>query len=487
MPTSPTPAEQSGPAKKASGAAESGSGTHLRSQPAGEQAQRPGEKRAREEDGEDLTGVVVRIGEGARPKTLARLRSTEPPTTAESGGKDLPSVFQAVLEKATGDAPIGVSEGGAPVVASGGGVLVTQDCGGRGPGPNPTGQREPDGRDSHRQSLSQTRRGPKKTAHQRRYAASRPSGFHPQLNAWDLTPIEVRSSAAGQERAIFQARGLLVCHFDFQLYRAMYSFNVGEIHKLFPLAPQWWPTDWGRIPITLPWELSMYRTLLVSADPDDPLWKEVYQKFLEQLAGGWDLYYKQTYEKSLLVGVSPSLAQELIDSGAFAFCAGRSPSASFKKFCELHSIMVEGLPDQRLSKHAAWDRIRELRKKQEAEKERKATASGPVSCQCQARMFRAARRLGLEAQTLEVAPRGPPLDAMETVERLTSLASAAMTYSINTAQMLERMEEQLSVARRDSYSRSVEDAHAAIRNAPELSEFLPRRFEANLSRLGPSS
>ena len=495
MPTSPAPDGKSGPTNAETrapttngGAQKSCGGSEIRSQPAEGQQQRPTEKRARDNDEEDLTGVVVRIGAGAQPKTLARLRSTEPPRAGEASNRELSEARRRAPDEANDDHPVAVHEGGTAVVGRDGRVLTTQERDGRRPGRIPTGQRDSnEGRDYYRQGPSRTRRGPKKTAYQRRYAASRPAGYHAQLNPWDLVPIDVRSSASGQERAIFRARGLLVSHFDFQLYRVLYTFNVGLIPTVFPTAPQWWPTDWRSIPIALPWEVSLHRSELVRADPEDPLWKEVFQKFLEQLAGGWDLYYNQASDKSSLVGLSLGLAKALIDSGAFAFCSGRSPSQSFRKFCELHSFTVEGLPDQRVAKNSAWQRIAALRKeRKEAEEKNEATA-GMLACDCRDRMVRGARRLGLEAQTLEVVARGPPMDATETVERLCSLASAAMTYSIDIARLLERVQEQLATARQHSYNRDLEDAHVAIRNAEPLSEFLPKRFAANLSRVGPGS
>lgn len=484
MPTSPTPAIRSVPT---SAATTNDAGTDTRAQSTEGQSQRPGTKRARvdDDDAEDLTGVVVKIGAGAQQSTLARLRDTQTPQSGEGGNKVVPEAFQPTPNEAMEDAPIAVQQGGAAVGGSGGGVLVTQGRGGRGLGRTPTGQREPfRGREDSRAPF-RTRRGPKKTAHQRRFSANRPSGYHPQLRPWDLTPLDVRSTTSGQERAIFRTRGLLVCHFDFQLYRMLYTFNVGQIDSVFPTAPQWWPSDWGQIPITLPWEVSLYRSLLVSADANDPLWKEVYQKFLEQLAGGWDLYHNQTQDVSTLVALPIGLARAMVDAGAFAFCAGRLQSPSFVKFCELHSFDVEGLPDQRGAKNSAWQKINTLLKERKEAVGTGGTAAARLACQCHERVMRAANRLGLEAQTLEAVSEGAPLDVTGTPERVTSLASAAMTYCIQASQILERAEEKLSFTRRDLYNRDLDDAHGALRSAATLSDFLPRRFAANLSRVGP--
>ena len=184
--------------------------------------------------------------------------------------------------------------------------------------------------------------------------------------------------------------------------------------------------------------------------------------------------------------VSPSLAKALIDSGAFAFCAGRSPTQSFRKFCELHSIDIDGLPDQRAAKNSSWEKISARHKaRKDEENAKRSAALGPVACECRDRISRAARRLGLEAQTLEVVASGPPLDVTESVERLCSLTSAAMSYAIDTSRPLERLEEMMAVARRENYNRDLEDAHGIVRGAPDLSGYLPKRFARNLARVGP--
>ena len=495
MPTSPAPGGKSGPSNavtdapaSSNGAQTSGGGSTVRALPAEGQQQRPGEKRAREEDSEDLTGIVVRIGSGAQPKTLARLRSTEPPKASVEGGEPLPEAFRPAPDEAAPDVPQAAQGSGTTVEGQGGRVLVTQGRGGRGPGRVSAGQREPsEGRENFRRDPLRTRRGPKKTYFQRRFSASRPTGFHAQLNPWDLSPMDVRSTAAGQERAIFRTRGFLVTHFDFPLYRILYTFNVGLIATVFPTPPQWWPSDWGTIPIPLPWEIAFYRSDLVSADAEDPVWYEVYQKFLEQLAGGWDLYYGQSPDKSTLSTFPPSIAKALVDKGAFAFCAGRSPSQSLRKFCELHSIDIDGLPDQRVAKNSSWEKISDRKARKNEKDAKRSAALVPAACTCRERVSRAARRLGLEAQILEVVSSGPPLDASETVERLCSLTSAAMSYSIEAARLLERLEETMATARRDNYSRDLDDALGMIRAAPELSDYLPRRFARNLARVGPGA
>ena len=127
---------------------------------------------------------------------------------------------------------------------------------------------------------SRTKRGPRQTANQRRYLANQPQGTHPRLKSWDLLPAGTRSSLAGQERSIFRSSGFLVSRFDFMLYHTMRNYNADSLPLAFPSAPEWWPTHWGHLPVTLPWEFSLKRGQLVRAKGDSAVWKEAYQLFL---------------------------------------------------------------------------------------------------------------------------------------------------------------------------------------------------------------
>ena len=194
---------------------------------------------------------------------------------------------------------------------SGGGVdVIVGDRGGEGRGSSGRGggvagsnrnrSRVPDGgRGPRSRTISKTRRGPRQTAFQRRYLATRPTGYHPVLPTWDLMAVNVRSSYAGEERSIFRTRGLLVSRFDFTLYHSLADYNASALASVFPTPPLWWPADWGNLPVTLPWEVTLHRAALVNAGPDDAIWAKVYQRFLEQMAAGWDLYYSQAKEKPL--------------------------------------------------------------------------------------------------------------------------------------------------------------------------------------------
>ena len=224
---------------------------------------------------------------------------------------------------------------------NGGDGAVVGDRGGEGRGSSGRGggvagsnrnrSRVPDGgRGMRDRVISKTRRGPKQTSFQRRYLANRPPGYHPVLQTWDLMPVNTRSSFAGEERSIFRTRGLLVSRFDFSLYHSLADYNASALASVFPSPPLWWPTDWGSLPITLPWEITLHRAELVSAGPDDAVWALVYQKFLEQLAAGWDLYYSQALDMTTLTTLPIPMARAIVKAGAFSFCSSPTPSASFR-------------------------------------------------------------------------------------------------------------------------------------------------------------
>lgn len=328
-----------------------------------------------------------------------------------------------------------------------------------------------------RRAGKKTRRGPKQTAYQRRYLATRPMGKHPRLRAWDVLPTDIRSSLAGQERQIFRSSGLLVSRFDFQLHQTLVDFSVGDLGRTFPAAPLWWPSDWGHLPITLPWEVSLYRSQLVSAGPDDAVWKEVYQLFLEQLAAGWDLLYNHGGAGLRMETLPTSLARAILDAGGFAFCDGHVQSASYRKFLELHSMSGD-LPDQRVAKAQAWQRIESLRSESVSPSGRTQTQQ----CRCEEQISRAIRRLGIDAQVLD-AVRGDEIEEMDSsATKLAALAGAALTYAIGADGVLGRLDRILS-APSEHHSRAIAQAAEAVRGFACISETLPDRFRVNLSRL----
>ena len=96
------------------------------------------------------------------------------------------------------------------------------------------------------------------------------------------------SSSAGQERRIFLKSGLLVGCYDLQLYQVLEEHDSHLVRAVYPRAASWWPSDWGKVPIPLPLEVTLYRRQLVVARDASALWMEVYQLFLEQVAAGWN-------------------------------------------------------------------------------------------------------------------------------------------------------------------------------------------------------
>ena len=329
-----------------------------------------------------------------------------------------------------------------------------------------------------RRAGKKTRRGPKQTAYQRRYMATRPMGKHPRLRIWDVLPADIRSSLAGQERQIFRSSGLLVSRFDFQLHRTLADYSVGELARAFPAAPLWWPTDWGHLPITLPWEVSLYRSQLVSAGPGDAVWKETYQLFLEQLAAGWDLLYNHGGVGLRMETLPASLARAIVDAGGFSFCDGAVPSPSYRKFIELHSMSGEKMPDQRTAKAQAWQRIESLRSGSDGPSERNQTQQ----CRCGEQISRAIRRLGIDAQVLD-AVRGDNIEEMgANATKLAALAGAALTYAISADGVLGRLDRILSVPPEQS-PRAFAQAAEVVRQFGCLSESLPDRYRVNMARL----
>ena len=366
----------------------------------------------------------------------------------------------------------GDAEGQADVTEDVGGVEVRQ-----------SGRQGPvRGRVERRRGLraaGRQHRGRKSTESQRRHKANRPMGRHPQVLTWDLLPVSKRFSLAGQERSIYRSRGFLVSRFDFTKYYALLENNARELPEVFPQPPMWWPENWGKIPITLPWEASLYRAHLVSADENAAIWKELYQLFLEQLAGGWDLWFHTIEDRSNLEPLPAGLAQEIVKHGGFAFCSGSAPSTSLAKFLEIHDI-EGGAPDQRRAKAEAWNRIK-MRKREE-EEDRAAERSG--LCDCARKHERAVRRLGVEALVVEA------VDAEELErlgghsEKLAAVASASLRFAIDADQKIGRLLGLLAPPPNDPYQpHPVFEAYSEIRDFRRLADFLPSRVASLMTRL----
>ena len=505
MPTSPARASESAPANSESTTGAKQTGVRIRSAPATPAAKssRPAERAIDVDAVEPAEPAVVQVRRSTAPKkmtseaimqgirqSLAQLTGTEPPKAISPGGDAIPEAFRPEPEEATDVAPqTGVRASEEPGAQVGDRrVSGTQGRGGRGPGSSDPGHRAPvTGRvEKSRVNPFRVRRGPKKTSYQKRFANSRPSGHHPLLNPWDLAPIDVRASRSGQERSIFRTRGFLISHLDFPMYRMLSTHNVSLVPTAFPVAPLWWPADWGRIPITLPWEISRNRILLVNASHEEAVWQEVYQKFLEQLAGGWDLFYSQMEDPDRLEALPIDLARAIVDAGGFSFCSGAVSSASFKKFLQLHEMSEETVPNQRTSKANAWRKIESLKQKEQEAKQRQDSReplAARVRCDCDAKISRAVRRLGVEAQLLEAGGDEAPTDVIDDIETLTALTSAALTFSITADGLLNQVSHLLVREDRNLLSRRVVEALELLEGSTTLSSYLPSRFSSNLARL----
>ena len=267
--------------------------------------------------------------------------------------------------------------------------------------------------------------------------------------------------------------------FDFMLYHTLRNYNADQLPLAFPRAPDWWPTSWGHLPVTLPWEFTLKRALLVGAKPDSAVWREAYQLFLEQLAGGWDLQYLQIDDRSRMEPLPIDVANAIIYCGGFAFCSGDLPSGSFRKFVDLHPIGGY-VPDQRRARSEAWRRIEKLREK-EAQKN---AQSREAACACGDQLERAVHRLGIDAQALEAAPGDAIGDIGGDIDRLASLASAKLSYSINADGIFQRVNELLgTIQDQQYYTGNMLNAQRVVRDAGRLAQSLPFRFSASLSRL----
>ena len=422
------------------------------------------------------------------------LRSTPADSAAATAGVHLLTGGGEALSR--GDCPTNdaaMPDAGSRESPNGGVDVIAGDRGGEGRGSSGRGggvagsnrnrSRVPDGgRGLRSRTISKTRRGPRQTAFQRRYLATRPTGYHPVLPTWDLMAVNVRSSYAGEERSIFRTRGLLVSRFDFTLYHSLADYNASALASVFPTPPLWWPADWGNLPVTLPWEVTFHRAALVHAGPDDAIWAKVYQKFLEQMAAGWDLYYTQAEDKTSLTTLPMPMARAVLKAGAFSFCASPSPSPSFRKFVQLHSLEEdEAAANQRVAKSNAWKHIHTLEKVSASEDRTHSTRAD--LCECKRDISRAFRRLGFDAQILEAAGDDTSISIGSSVEKLVALANSILSFAINSDELVTRVDNLLSGRERTYFDAKVEEAFRAIRGARGLTDFLNSRFPVVLSRL----
>ena len=294
------------------------------------------------------------------------------------------------------------------------------------------------------------------------YAVSR-------LPAWDKLPARQRRVYATQERRAFRKDGVLVSRFDIPLYYAVSRFNAGGLYSIFPRAPKWWPGDWGDLPVTLPWEVCLYRSRLIAADGEDALWGEVYQKFLEQLALGWDLHFQETDDRSQIAPLPDNLVTSMLQGGAFAFAAGPPLLPSLEFFLKRHDRR-EDPADQRLLKADVWERIQKVRAAQEQSATLRKNA---LACDCSIRLARAVRRVGLESKLLEATPDLQAETIIKDQEKLAALAAAALHYGLGSDGLLGDMK---SACRSSPPEYALERLQDYAKLYAPLYEALPRHF-----------
>ena len=301
------------------------------------------------------------------------------------------------------------------------------------------------------------------------YAVSR-------LPAWDKLPARQRRVFATQERKAFRKDGVLVSRYDIPLYYSVSRFNSGSLYSIFPRAPTWWPEDWGELPVTLPWEVCLYRPRLVAADKDHPLWVEVYQRFMEQLARGWDLHYQETPDRTQIAALPQDLVSNMLEGGAFAFATGPPLLPSFKFFLERHERQ-EDPSDQRLLKAGVWER---LQKAQAAEERSAKSQKNALACDCSFRLARAVRRVGLESKLLEATSKLAAEDIITDQEKLAALAGAALHYGIGADSLLADMK---SACRSEPPEYALERLQDYAKLVAPIYEALPRHFWDSYGRV----
>ena len=89
----------------------------------------------------------------------------------------------------------------------------------------------------------------------------------------------------------------------------------------------------------------------------------------------------------------------------------------------------------------------------------------------------------MEAQLLEAGGDEAPTDIIDDIEKVTALASAALTYAITADQLLTRVSNVLFREDRTP-GRPATEAFNLLQGSTLLATFLPTRFSSNVSRLG---
>ena len=347
--------------------------------------------------------------------------------------------------------------------------------------------------------LSKKRKAKGKTPFAKRYHARRPAGRHPGLKLWDNLTREVRSSLSGQERKIFSRTGLLVGRFDLQLYVSLEECGGHLIGATFPRAPAWWPSDWGRVPIPLPLEVSLHRQQLVTASDSSAWWRELYQLFLQQIAAGWDLEYKDPTrsQKHTLPSI---IAQAILDFGGFYFLPASSDT--IEVFRSHHALQHVSIPVQQVANQAAWAGIAQARLSEPRVRPDRASARAPsweippssgwdVPSPIPSPLASPSLQSLLDVSGLPGALRealaGEAELYVNTTEKCVAVASAAVRLAIKMYQARERVADLVRGATRIVDPARLEAELIRELNAfPSLSRNLPRLFHMELGRMHDS-
>ena len=311
--------------------------------------------------------------------------------------------------------------------------------------------------------------------------SSRPVFLDSRLPAWDRLPAAQRRLFAEQERHVFRKSGVLVSRLDLGLYRSVDRYNAGSLLQIFPRPPKWWPGDWGGLPVPLPWEVCLFRAKLVSVDEAHPLWSMVFQLFLEHLAKGWDLHVLETPDRAKLASLPDDLAKKLVYRGAFAFAAGPPRLLSFQLLLDRLGWR-EDVPDQRVAQAEAWESVGS----RSALERLALVGENPQACDCSRRLARAVTRLGLESKVLDASSACDVKGLSTEVERLASVASAALTFSLAADEVLAEIVEDLRPADSEAIEATLGRVRRSMQPYRPLFGYFSYLLRDNYERLHPN-
>ena len=172
-----------------------------------------------------------------------------------------------------------------------------------------------------------------------------------KMLSWSFVPKSIRSdfyvprvtrlNFAHREMSITRQKGFLVSHIDLESFRRILRDDPSRAPSIFPRVPDWWPRDWGKIPITLPRELGYYRHILLgngAAPASVSTWKAAYALLCNQLALGWVLDYQSSgYDRTRVGKTTNKIAKDMLSYGSFYFVE-HGYQRTLKEFMSAHNI-----------------------------------------------------------------------------------------------------------------------------------------------------